>query len=522
MRCEDGSQLPSRVELSWVEMAFSCDSDETSWESKGVIDENNHTGASSINLHHPSHPLLFDRTTHSDQSLHWVSSPPWIFRFSWIPFIWIDTGRMLRLSRSVLHRNVGCLASKASGTQSTLKSVGTHLPSCVHIHRSWLSPRCFSNTIQSVGAVVSVVSDHSSEADIEEPDPSRQDAFHAHDPMSIDVPLQGLSTNETMTLPFTSEELDALVKDLSAFQQAIAKAKPAVTNETVTSIPISPTPPQSSNNDTTSSPPIPLGSKHFTPPPERPFLASWSVKEVCSWYLQVEDQLNLPELATAEMSFVGLLQKHSIDGSRLLAFTSDPALIPLIPPQLLSKILYLRGLDTYSHMFQPIPGSDDHTRSSDPNMRHLQDILHSTVKIYCTSTSPDFARPWSQKDQDDSTSSGFVISGRRILGNAHGATSATNIRVRKHGDATKYKATVSVISHESDLVLLEVESEKFWKDLQPLQFGHVPRLQDTVIVVGYPTGGDSICVTKGVVSRILVSNYSHSDESLLTVQIGPN
>jgi len=91
--------------------------------------------------------------------------------------------------------------------------------------------------------------------------------------------------------------------------------------------------------------------------------------------------------------------------------------------------------------------------------------------------------------------------------------------VRKHGSATKYKATVHVISHEADLALLHVAADAFWNGVTPLKFGAVPRLQDTVIVVGYPTGGDSICVTKGVVSRVLISNYAHSEEALLTVQI---
>ena len=31
---------------------------------------------------------------------------------------------------------------------------------------------------------------------------------------------------------------------------------------------------------------------------------------------------------------------------------------------------------------------------------------------------------------------------------------------------------------------------------------HVPELQQSVVVVGFPTGGDNLCVTAGVVSRV--------------------
>jgi hypothetical protein len=30
----------------------------------------------------------------------------------------------------------------------------------------------------------------------------------------------------------------------------------------------------------------------------------------------------------------------------------------------------------------------------------------------------------------------------------------------------------------------------------------LPAMQESVSVVGYPTGGDNVCVTKGVVSRV--------------------
>lgn len=39
------------------------------------------------------------------------------------------------------------------------------------------------------------------------------------------------------------------------------------------------------------------------------------------------------------------------------------------------------------------------------------------------------------------------------------------------------------------------------------------------MVVGFPQGGDNVCVTKGVVSRIDRQPYSHGKMSLLAVQV---
>jgi hypothetical protein len=51
------------------------------------------------------------------------------------------------------------------------------------------------------------------------------------------------------------------------------------------------------------------------------------------------------------------------------------------------------------------------------------------------------------------------------------------------------------------LALLTVEDEGFWADLPPLEFCDTPQLQDKVLVAGYPTGGDAISISTGVVSR---------------------
>lgn len=146
-------------------------------------------------------------------------------------------------------------------------------------------------------------------------------------------------------------------------------------------------------------------------------------------------------------------------------------------------------------------------------------VLRSVVKIYCTFTEPHFGLPWQMKRQNSSTSSGFVISGRRIIGNAHGVAFHSVVRVRRHGSSKKHIARVAHVGHECDLCVLTVEDDEFWEGLDALDFGGIPELQDMVNVVGYPTGGDNISVTQGIVSRVGVGKYSHTDQALLAVQI---
>lgn len=149
----------------------------------------------------------------------------------------------------------------------------------------------------------------------------------------------------------------------------------------------------------------------------------------------------------------------------------------------------------------------------------IEVALDSVVKIFTVSSSPNYFLPWQNKSQREHTGSGFVISGKRILTNAHVVADHTFVLVRKHGSPTKYRAKVQAIGHECDLAILLIENEKFWEATNPLELGDIPFLQEAVAVVGYPQGGDNISVTKGVVSRVEPTQYVHGASQLLAIQI---
>ncbi|KAL2572734.1 hypothetical protein AAZV13_17G084300 [Glycine max] len=145
--------------------------------------------------------------------------------------------------------------------------------------------------------------------------------------------------------------------------------------------------------------------------------------------------------------------------------------------------------------------------------------MDSVVKVFCVHTEPNFSLPWQRKRQYSSSSSGFVIGGRRVLTNAHSVEHYTQVKLKKRGSDTKYLATVLAIGTECDIAMLTVDDDEFWQGMSPVEFGELPTLQDAVTVVGYPIGGDTISVTSGVVSRIEILSYVHGSTELLGLQI---
>ncbi len=145
--------------------------------------------------------------------------------------------------------------------------------------------------------------------------------------------------------------------------------------------------------------------------------------------------------------------------------------------------------------------------------------LRSIVKVYAVASPPNFHEPWQNYPDTQGTGSGCVIEGGRILTSAHVVSNQTFIMVRRQGDPKKYVAKLLVSGHDCDLALLTVDDPEFFRGAAPFEIGELPRLRDTVTVLGYPVGGDNISITSGVVSRIEPTLYTHTGRWLLSVQI---
>ncbi len=148
-----------------------------------------------------------------------------------------------------------------------------------------------------------------------------------------------------------------------------------------------------------------------------------------------------------------------------------------------------------------------------------ESIREAIVKIYSVYNTPDYYNPWNMQGPRASTGSGAVIEGNRIITNAHVVSDLTFLQVRKYGDTERYLATVTAISHQSDLAIIEVEDPNFFEGIEPLQIGGLPDTHKEVTVYGFPMGGDTLSITKGIVSRIEHQPYVHSSVALLAGQI---
>ena len=147
------------------------------------------------------------------------------------------------------------------------------------------------------------------------------------------------------------------------------------------------------------------------------------------------------------------------------------------------------------------------------------DPLNAVVRIETVSTVPNYLLPWQNRTPQSSSGSGVVIHGNQILTNAHNVADSTLLTVRKQNEDTLFVAKVKFVDHECDLALLTVDDPAFFSDITPMEFAETPPPQSMVIAAGFPIGGDGLSLTQGIISRIEVRSYAHSDKNLLTAQI---
>ncbi|MFT7669772.1 MAG: S1-C subfamily serine protease [Planctomycetota bacterium] len=143
----------------------------------------------------------------------------------------------------------------------------------------------------------------------------------------------------------------------------------------------------------------------------------------------------------------------------------------------------------------------------------------AVVRIYATTQEPNYNAPWQSETPESGTGSGVVLQSGLVLTGAHVVADATFIQVQKLSDPNKYLASVESICHDADLAVLRVTGEHFMDDVTPVEIGVLPSLRDPVSVVGYPVGGEEISVTQGVVSRVEVQRYAHSQRHLLAITV---
>ena len=145
-------------------------------------------------------------------------------------------------------------------------------------------------------------------------------------------------------------------------------------------------------------------------------------------------------------------------------------------------------------------------------------LRRSVVKLFTVVKEPDYYRPWELGHQYTSGGSACVVEGQRILTNAHVVAHHIFVQALKPGDTKKYTARVLHVDHDTETALLGVDDPAFWEGTVPVRLGQLPPRNAQIAVYGFPVGGNELCITAGVVSRIEVRTYTHSQRNLLALQ----
>jgi S1-C subfamily serine protease len=141
---------------------------------------------------------------------------------------------------------------------------------------------------------------------------------------------------------------------------------------------------------------------------------------------------------------------------------------------------------------------------------HVPEIENSVVKVFATLRYPDPFKPWTKQAPGEVTASGVVIEGRRILTNAHVVLYATQVQIQASAAGDKVSATVEAVAPGIDLAVLKLDDLSFFDTHPPLaRASKLPNIKDAVLAYGFPTGGNSLSITKGIVSRIEFVAYNY-------------
>ena len=177
---------------------------------------------------------------------------------------------------------------------------------------------------------------------------------------------------------------------------------------------------------------------------------------------------------------------------------------PFIP-----AVLLFAGLAAAPGAVLPVRAADE-TPAAIP-----VSLDNAVVKVFATLRLPDPYKPWSKQGPQDITASGVVIEGHRILTNAHAVLYASQVQIQGTGSGDKIAATVEAVAPGIDLAVLKLDDDAFFAGHAPLaRASALPQIKDAVLAYGFPTGGTSLSITKGIVSRIEFVPYNFPTSGL--------
>jgi S1-C subfamily serine protease len=184
----------------------------------------------------------------------------------------------------------------------------------------------------------------------------------------------------------------------------------------------------------------------------------------------------------------------------------EPFMTPIRPSALLGCLLVCVLAPAAPAAPQP---------AAEPSPTIAREAENAVVKVFSTMRRPDVTRPWSKAPPIEATGSGVVIEGKRILTNAHVVAYASQVQVQGNQSGDKISATVEAIAPGIDLAVLKLADESFFDNRPPLpRASALPQIKDPVLAYGFPTGGTTLSITRGIVSRIEFVAYGLTTSGL--------
>jgi len=145
--------------------------------------------------------------------------------------------------------------------------------------------------------------------------------------------------------------------------------------------------------------------------------------------------------------------------------------------------------------------------------------LPSVAQVRVTSYTYSIGHPWHKGSAGKSFGSAVFIDNGRLLTNAHVIDAALRVELRRAGSDKWYRASIEHVSEASDLAMLKVDDDEFYVGSKPSRLSSEIHFGTEVVVVGFPEGGNTVSITKGVLSRTEETHYAYSGAKQLAYQI---
>ena len=150
--------------------------------------------------------------------------------------------------------------------------------------------------------------------------------------------------------------------------------------------------------------------------------------------------------------------------------------------------------------------------AQEPEKKSEPDIFQSAVIVKNDSFSHwKNNTPWLTRDSQNSSGTGFIYNGNKIITNAHVVLGSSSVSVKNFKDRKYYPATVKFIGHDCDLALLEVTDPGFISNNPSVPISSLQPIPGTeLILLGFPEGSESLSVERGTVTGFDKMKYAFS------------